>query len=419
MSKIKTANPIPLTMANKKITTSILLSCAVLTGQPHHIIHHANQGQPNEPAILTSQPQQAAHPTGQPQPSDAAQAGIANDDPEQQATIAAWPKVELHLHLDCSLGYEVVHQLDPTITPETFEQQFVAPKVCTNLADYIQRADKAVALMQTKQALRLVTLNIFDQLKADHVIYAEIRFAPLKHLEKGLTPEEVVAAVDSAVGEGMQKTGIRVGIILCTLRHFTKEQSLQTVKLVEKFRHSHVAGFDIAGNEAGYPITNHIAAFKYANAHNIPCTTHAGEAAGPKSLWETLNNFHPTRIGHGVRSIEDPTLTRYLREENILLEICPTSNLQTNMYPDLAHHPVDKLYRLKIPINISTDCRTISSTTLTKEYIRIARQYHWTKADFLATNLAAVDHAFTTDKIKTRLKAELRQVYEQAAVTRH
>ena len=373
-------------MDNKKFTMGLLLTSALLTGQ--------------------TPPPSRTQPTGLTQP---------------PTGIAAWPKVELHLHLDCSLGYDVVHQLDPSITPETYRQQFIAPDVCTNLADYISRADKAVALMQTQAALRLVTLNLFDQLAKDHVIYAEMRFAPLKHLEKGLTPEQVVAAVDSAVGEGIKSTGIQVGIILCTLRHFSKEQSMETVKLVEKFRGGsgggggHVVGFDIAGNEAGYPIKNHIAAFKYANAHGIPCTAHAGEAAGSKSVWETLNNFHPTRIGHGVRSIEDPTLIRYLRESNTLLEVCPSSNLQTNMYPDLAHHPVDKLYQLRVPLSISTDCRTISNTTLTREYSRLVQQYHWTKADFLACNLAAVDHAFTTSAIKTRLKAELHKAYDQAA----
>jgi adenosine deaminase len=329
----------------------------------------------------------------------------------QPMDIASLPKVELHLHLDCSLSYQTVHQLDPTITEAAYKNDFIAPPVCTNLADYISRADKPVALMQTQAALRIVTLGIFDQLQKDHVIYAEIRFAPLKHLEKGLTPEQVVASVDSAVEEGIKTTGIRVGIILCTLRHFSKEQSMQTVKLVEKFRTKHVVGFDIAGNEAGYPIKNHIAAFKYANAHQIPCTAHAGEAAGSKSVWETLNNFYPTRIGHGVRSIEDPTLTRYLREENILLEVCPSSNLQTNMYPDLAHHPIDSLYKLKVPLGISTDCRTISNTTLDREYTLLEQQFHWTTADFLATNLAAVDHAFTTSTIKAQLREKLQKAY--------
>jgi adenosine deaminase len=331
----------------------------------------------------------------------------------QTMDITNLPKVELHLHLDCSLGYEVVHQLDPTITPETYQQDFIAPKICTNLADYIARADKAVALMQTQEALRLVTLDIFRQLQEDRVIYAEIRFAPLKHLQKGLTPDQVVAAVDSAVDEGTKTTGIRVGVILCTLRHFSKEQSMETVKLVEKFRKKHVVGFDIAGNEAGYPIKNHIAAFRYANAHGIPCTAHAGEAAGSKSVWETLNNFHPTRIGHGVRSIEDPTLTRHERESNVLLEVCPSSNLQTNMYPDLAHHPVDSLHKLKVPVSISTDCRTISNTTLDREYTLLQQQFHWTSADFLTTNLAAVDHAFTTAAVKIQLRQQLRAAYSK------
>jgi adenosine deaminase len=330
----------------------------------------------------------------------------------QPMDIANLPKVELHLHLDCSLSYQTVRQLDPTITETTFRNEFIAPPVCTNLADYISRADKQVALMQTQTALRIVTLGIFDQLQKDHVIYAEIRFAPLKHLEKGLTPEQVVAAVDSAVAEGITKTGIQVGIILCTLRHFNNEQSMRTVKLVEKFRTKHVVGFDIAGNEAGYPIKNHIAAFKFANAHDIPCTAHAGEAVGSKSVWETLNNFHPTRIGHGVRSIEDPTLTRHLKEQNILLEVCPSSNLQTNMYPDLAHHPIDSLRKLKVPVSISTDCRTISNTTLDREYTLLEQQFHWTKADFLATNLAAIDHAFATNTTKARLRQQLQKAYK-------
>ena len=378
----------------KKYTMGLLLSCNLLTSRT------------------------------QPQPQAQTPAGTKD---QSQESPADYPKIELHLHLDCSLSYDVVKKLDPTVTPETYRQQFIAPPVCTNLADYINRADKAVALMQTQEALRLVTLDIFTQLQKDHVIYAEIRFAPLKHLQKGLTPEQVVATVDSAVGEGIRTTGIQVGIILCTLRHFTQDQSMETVKLVEKFKESraiekgspvgrkgtHVVGFDIAGDEAGYPIKNNKAAFQYANKHNIPCTAHAGEAAGSKSVWETLNNFHPTRIGHGVRSIEDPTLTRYLRESNILLEVCPTSNLQTNMYPDLAHHPVDSLHKLKVPINISTDCRTISNTTLTKEYQLLETQFHWTKADFLACNLAAVDHAFTTQQIKTRLKAQLLHAYSQ------
>ncbi len=329
----------------------------------------------------------------------------------QPIDIANLPKIELHLHLDCSLSYAVVQKIDPTISREAYQHDFIAPAHCTNLADYIARAVRSITLMQTKEQLRLVTLDLFNQLQKDHVIYAEMRFAPLQHLQKGLTPEEVVQAVDDAVTEGTHKTGIRAGIILCTLRHYSKEQSMATVKLVERFKGTHVVGFDIAADEAGYPIDNHIAAFQYARAHDIPITAHAGEARGPQSVWETLNNFHPSRIGHGVRSFEDPRLVQYLKTNDILLEICPTSNIQTNIYPGIDKHPVDSIYRAGVPMSINTDCRTISNTTLDKEYAQMVNKFHWKKQDFLACNLQAVAHAFTTEKIKAQLRAQLLQSY--------
>src|SRR5688572_630378 len=122
--------------------------------------------------------------------------------------VTQLPKVELHLHLDCSLSYKVVHQLDPSISLETYQESFIAPPKCTDLADYIRRAIKGVDLMQTEQQLRLVTLDLFEQLQADNVIYAEIRFAPLQHLQQGLNPRQVVQIVNDAVEQGIRETGI-------------------------------------------------------------------------------------------------------------------------------------------------------------------------------------------------------------------
>ena len=329
--------------------------------------------------------------------------------------IPAWPKVELHLHLDCSLSYEVVNRIDPSISREVYEKEFVAPAKCTNLADYIARAAREIELMQTEEQLRLVTLDLFDQLQRDHVIYAEIRFAPLQHLNKGLSPQQVVSAINRAVAEGIQKTGIEVGVILCTLRHYSAGQSMETVKLAEQFKGSHIVGFDIAADEAGYPIDNHIAAFQYARSKNIPCTAHAGEAKGAPSVWETLHNFHPSRIGHGVRSIEDSSLLSFLKQQHIHLEICPTSNLQTNIYDQMKDHPVDRLYKSGVSLSINTDARTVSPTTLTGEYSRITATFHWTRADFLACNLEAIEHAFTSADNKARLKKVLLNGYGAGA----
>ena len=135
--------------------------------------------------------------------------------------------------------------------------------------------------MQTRENLHLAVFDLFEQLQRDQVIYAEMRFAPLEHTKQGLSPDEVVATVDKATKEAIGKTGIQAGIILCTLRHYSNNQSLQTIELVEKFRGTRVVGFDIASDEAGYPIDNHVAAFQLANQRGIQCTAHAGEALGP------------------------------------------------------------------------------------------------------------------------------------------
>ncbi|MGH7598634.1 MAG: adenosine deaminase, partial [bacterium] len=233
--------------------------------------------------------------------------------------FAPLPKIELHLHLDCSLSFEIVSRLNPSISLEKYQNDFIAPAKCTNLADLLTRAPKGIQLMQTEYELRLVTTDMFQQLQRDGVIYAEIRFAPLFHTEKGLSPEQVVEIAESATAQASESTGIEARLILCTLRHFSEEQSLQTAQLVKRFKGTRVAALDIAGDEAGFGIDKHRAAFQFAIDHNLPRIAHAGEANGPDSVWETLKYFQPSRIGHGVRSIEEPDLLAHLKQQNIHL----------------------------------------------------------------------------------------------------
>lgn len=323
------------------------------------------------------------------------------------STYKNLPKVELHLHLDCSLSYDIVHQLNPSIDFKAYTESFIAPPKCINLADYISRALKGFELMQTKEQMRLVTLDLFRQLQAEQVIYAEIRFAPLQHIFKGLKAAEVVRAVDDAVNEAKTLTGIEAGIILCTLRHYSEAQSLQTVHLFKEFKDSNVVGFDLAADEAGFPITSHIKTFQFANENGINCTAHAGEAKGAESVWETLQMLRPKRIGHGVRSIEDVELLTYLKENKIHLEICPTSNIQTNVFDRMENHSIDQIYKSGISMSINTDARTISNVSLTDEYETLARVFNWTKKHFLNCNLQAIDHSFLSIEKKEKLKTVL------------
>ena len=325
--------------------------------------------------------------------------------------INSLPKVELHLHLDCSLSYAVVSQIDPTITPDDYNSKFIAPTKCKDLMDFLTRAPHSFPLMQTAENLRLVVFDLFEQLREDNVIYAELRFAPLLHTEAGLTPHDVVSNVEAAVDEAVRSTGIEARIILCTLRSYSEAQSLETVKLVDDFRGTYVAAFDIAADRPGDVITDHVAAFQYARDNGILYTAHVGESRGVQNFWDTLDAFAPKRVGHGVCSIEDPELLERIRKEQIHLEACPTCNVQTDCYDAYADHPIDRLYRAGISIGVNTDARTISDITLNEEYEKLHQTFGWSYEDFYRCNVNALKAAFLPDEVRGKLLERLSDGY--------
>lgn len=327
--------------------------------------------------------------------------------------LQALPKIELHLHLDCSLSFAAVSRLAPGVTREEYEREYTAPARCINLAEFLSRSPKGFRLMQTEDALRLVTEDVFQQLVEDGMIYAEMRFAPLLHTEQGLSPERVVSVVERGAEELIRQTGMQAGLILCTLRHFTEAQSLETAHLVERFRGSRVVALDIAGDEAGFSLDAHEGAYRFAREHGLYRTAHAGEALGPESVWETLRRLEPQRIGHGTRSIEDPKLVEHLRRERIHLELCPSSNVQ--IIPSIGsmeHHPIDRLYRAGVPLNVNTDSRMLTPTTMTREYEHLERVFHWNEQDLLRTNLMGLDAAFVDDEVKQQVRKRFLDVYD-------
>jgi adenosine deaminase len=325
-------------------------------------------------------------------------------------SIKDLPKVELHVHLDCCLSFKGLSRIDPTISESFYKKNFIGTS-CSCLKDYIRCADTALEYMQTKEQLEIVIEDLFDQLVNDNVIYAEIRFAPLLHLKKGLSSKNVVEIVSNKTKIESEKSGIEVGLILCTLRHFSVDQSLQTVKLVKDFSNKNVVGFDIAADEAGFPIDNHIKSFQFARDNNIFCTAHAGEALGADSVTNTLKYLKPNRIGHGVRCIEDNSLIEKIKKENIHLEICVTSNIVTKVFNNLKDHPVDFLLNKGISLSINTDGRTISDTTLNKEYVLLNKEFNWLKNKFLEVNINAMKASFSSNEVKNKIISILNQNY--------
>jgi len=332
---------------------------------------------------------------------------------ESESLLKLLPKVELHLHLDCSLSFDVVSKLRPQISEIEYKKHFIAPAKCLDLADFLKCASSGINLMQTESELRSVVEDLFNQLKSENVIYTEIRFAPLQHLDRGLSAEEVVEIVADSIKSSVESSQVEAKLILCTLRHFSEAESLKTIKLVESFiNKSCVVGFDLAADEAGFPINNHIKAFEYAIKRDISRTAHAGEAKGAESVWESLENFKPQRIGHGVRSIEDASLINYLVNNQIHLEVCPTCNIQTNVFKEYYEHPIDFLYSKGVSVGINTDARSLVNISLTEEYSKLMKVFNWQIINLFKCNQNALNHAFISEDEKKILRRRLETGYQ-------
>lgn len=291
---------------------------------------------------------------------------------------AATGRVELHCHLDGSVRPDTVADLaaeagEPLAVPAS--EALVAPPVCGSLVEFLGYLDPALRVLQTPHALRRAARELVEDWHADSVTYGEVRFAPQLHQQRGMTMDDALRAVADGLREGAAATGVRTGMLLCCLRHQPPEVSESVVDAALRWSDL-VCGVDLAGDET-QPGTLHREAFDAAHAAGLPVTIHAGEAAGPESVWEAVDVLGAARIGHGVRSPADRALLERLRGDGIALETCPTSNVQTRAVSGLAQHPADALLRAGLPVTVSTDTRTTSATTVGGEFRALAEQFGW------------------------------------------
>jgi adenosine deaminase len=316
------------------------------------------------------------------------------------------PKVLLHDHLDgglrpativalaADLGYRDLPTDDPAELAEWFRQ--VADS--GSLERYLESFRHTVAVMQARAGLARVAAECAADLAADGVVYAEVRFAPELHTERGLSMDQVVEAVLEGFAAGAASAGIRIGVLLTAIRHAAR--SMEIAELAVKYRDAGVAGFDIAGPEAGYPPTRHLDAFEYLQRENAHFTIHAGEGFGLPSIWQAIQWCGADRLGHGVRIIDDivagqdgsvPKLGRlaaYVRDKRIPLEMCPTSNVHTGAATSIAEHPIGLLRRLYFRVTVNTDNRLMSATSLSREFSALvaAFGYGWDDLQWFTVN---------------------------------
>ena len=272
-----------------------------------------------------------------------------------------------------------------------------------SLPKYLEGFAHTIAVMQTEEALERVAYEQAEDLSADGVVYFETRFAPIFHTRKGLSHQQVVSAVLKGLERGRKDFGISSGLIICAMRNM--DVSLEMAELAVDFRERGVVGFDLAGEEGGYPPKKHVDAFHYIQRQNFNITIHAGEGFGKESIWQAIQYCGAHRIGHGTRLIDDIAvadgravklgdLAQYVLDKRIPLEICLLSNVQTGAARNLAEHPFKLFYQERFRVTLNTDNRLMSNTTMTKEFEAASTTFGLTLGDFEKITINAMKSAF-------------------------
>ena len=370
--------------------------------------------------------------------------------PDLDFDLKGLPKVSLHDHLDGGLRPATIIELAeaaghtlPSTDPVALGEWFRESADSGSLVRYLETFDHTIAVMQTKEGLFRVAKEFVEDLADDGVVYGEVRWAPEQHLQKGLSLDEVVEAVQAGLEAGVDavsETGreIQVGQLITAMRHADRGQEI--AELAVRHRNKGAVGFDIAGAEDGFPASRFKDAFTYLAEHNFPATVHAGEAAGLDSIQSALVDGRALRLGHGIRIAEDVTvefdededvdsdsegdniglvslgeLASWVRDRGIALEICPSSNLQTGAISGFGEgiesHPLDMLYQLGFNVTINTDNRLMSGVTLTDEFELLVETFDYDLDDLLELTLNAAEAAFLPLEEKEALVEYINEAY--------
>lgn len=341
------------------------------------------------------------------------------------AQLRAAPKVVLHDHLDgglrpttvLELANEVGHPL-PTDDPDELAAWFRLGADRGDLVLYLEGFDHTIAVMQTTDALHRVAREFVEDLAADGVVHAEVRWAPENHTAASLTLDDAIEAVTAGLAEGSRDTGTSVGQLVTIMRQANRGVPVAEAAVRWRDRTAgrpgEVVGMDLAGPEAGHPADLHVAGFDIAHRAGLPITVHAGEAHGVESIRRALDPCGAQRIGHGVRIVDDfarhpdgrvelgPT-ARAVRDRGIPLELCPTSNVHTGAVGAFIDHPLPRLRDLGFTVTLNPDDKLMSGITVTSEYEAAVHEWGWGVDDLEQVAVTAAEAAFLPATARRRL----------------
>jgi adenosine deaminase len=323
--------------------------------------------------------------------------------------ILEMPKVELHCHLDGSISPEAVATIaDKTGRPAppqtTLRQAMTAPEDCKSLSEYLSCFDFVLDYLQSEAALEIAGCDVVRQAALDNVVYIEVRFSPMLFCKEGLKPHQAVEAVLRGLDKSQAEHNIKAAAILCMMRHMDEQANQIVLDLARNYLNSGVCAVDIAGDEAAYPMENYINLFRQADKHSIPYTVHAGECGNAENVRLAVE-LGARRIGHGIALAQNPEIAELCIKKRVLLEVCPTSNIQTKAAAGWAQHPFPKLDAMGINICINTDNRTVSQITLNDEYRAVCEHFGYnSKEQMQRFGYRALEGAFLSRDEKNKIK---------------
>ncbi len=324
--------------------------------------------------------------------------------------IKSLPKAELHCHLDGSMRVGTILDLAkqnnielPFTDSKKLKKYLEAGNDCESLVDYLKAFSVTLSVLQTKESLTRATYELAEDAAEENVRYLEIRFSPILHLENGLKLVDTIEAVSEGVKLAEKDFAIKLGIIVCGIRHIDPEKSLLLAELSVAFKNRGVVGFDLAGAEENFPAKDHKDAFYLIINNNINTTVHAGEAYGPESIHQAIHYVSANRIGHGTKLKEDGDLLNYVNDHRIPLEMCITSNVQTKAVESFENHPFRFYFDYGLRVTLNTDNRLISGITLTDEYWLLVEKYGFTIEELRVVILNGFNSSFLSLHEKNEL----------------
>ncbi|MCP4678056.1 MAG: adenosine deaminase [Deltaproteobacteria bacterium] len=333
------------------------------------------------------------------------------------------PKTDLHVHLDGSLRLETILDLAEqgeidlgASTLEELTSEIGPGKEHSSLEAYLKGFEITLKVLQTEEGLYRAAYELSEDAAKENIQYMEVRFSPILHTEKGLSLTAILEAVLSALRAGARDFGVQSGVIVCGIRNISPVVSLRLAELAVAFKNRGVEGFDLAGSEYNYPAKDHLDAFTLILSNNVNVTIHAGEAYGPDSIHQALHYCGAHRIGHGTRLREDGDLLNYVNDHRIPLEICLTSNTQTQAVKSLDDHPFRFYFDLGLRLTLNTDNRLITNTTMTDEYYSVYKQFGMRPREVVNLVMNGVKSAFIPYEIKRDLIRRTKETTKQLIV---